>query len=34
MHEPPRRWDNVDQAADESFPSSDPPAFSTPRASA
>jgi hypothetical protein len=22
---PPRRWDNVDQQADESFPASDPP---------
>ena len=31
MHQPPQGWDEVDQAADESFPSSDPPAFSTPR---
>jgi hypothetical protein len=31
MHEPPDRWDEVDQAADESFPSSDPPAFSRRR---
>lgn len=25
MQTPPRRWDNVDQQADESFPASDPP---------
>jgi hypothetical protein len=31
MHEPPGRWDEVDQAADESFPSSDPPGFSKRR---
>lgn len=26
MQDPPRRWDKVDQAIDESFPASDPPA--------
>lgn len=25
MNAPPRRWDMVDQQADESFPASDPP---------
>jgi hypothetical protein len=25
MANPPKRWDNVDQQADESFPASDPP---------
>lgn len=25
METPPKRWDNVDQQADESFPASDPP---------
>lgn len=28
MRDPPREWDPVDQAADESFPASDPPAVS------
>lgn len=27
MRYPPRHWDEVDQAGDESFPASDPPAF-------
>ncbi len=25
MRDPPKEWDKVDQAADESFPASDPP---------
>ena len=28
MRDPPREWEKVDQAADESFPASDPPAVS------
>lgn len=26
MESPPKSWDEVDQASDESFPASDPPA--------
>jgi hypothetical protein len=27
MRDPPRSWSKVDEAADESFPASDPPSF-------
>jgi flagellar basal body-associated protein FliL len=27
MQSPPRDWDKVDQASDESFPASDPPSY-------
>lgn len=28
MRDPPREWDKLDEASDESFPASDPPAVS------
>lgn len=29
MRDPPREWEKVDQASDESFPASDPPALAS-----
>jgi hypothetical protein len=31
MSDPPDEWDDVDEASDQSFPASDPPAHHHPR---
>lgn len=31
MRNPPKHWDAIDEAMDQSFPASDPPSISTPK---
>jgi hypothetical protein len=33
MRDPPKEWDEVDQALDETFPASDPPSYARPKKS-